>query len=108
MNTSANTKRSLTIGISDPPKKEARISGLSFIVSDGHAFTGSRTPSDFVGLRFAHGNYHENENRKKIPERSRVDQEYCAGQKDVLAYLSAELWQPVLYFPDRKQTYGGR
>lgn len=58
MNTSANTKRSLTIGISDPPKKEARISGLSFIVSDGHAFTGSRTPSDFVGLRFAHGNYH--------------------------------------------------
>ncbi len=67
MNTSANTKRSLTIGISDPPKKEARISGLSFIVSDGHAFTGSRTPSDFVGLRFAHGNYHEQQGQLFIP-----------------------------------------
>ena len=37
------------------------------------------------------GIHHESENRKQISERSRVDQAYCTGQKDVLAYLSAEL-----------------
>lgn len=36
------------------------------------------------------GMHHESENRKQISERSGVDQAYRTGQKDVMAYLSAE------------------
>ena len=68
----------------------------------------STTLSQNVCKNEKRGMHHESENRKQISERSRVNQAYCTGQKDVLAYLSAELWQPVLYFPDRKQTYGRR
>ena len=44
------------IGIPDPLIIEnTGIIPHLFQVSDGHAFTGSRTTSDFVGLRFVHG-----------------------------------------------------
>lgn len=36
------------------------------------------------------GIHYESKNQKQISERSIVDQAYCTGQKDVLAYLSAK------------------